>query len=232
MNPIRLRRLLRRFGVDLCRRMPRVVDLLDRADIQTVFDVGANMGQTGEHLRAWGYAGRIVSFEPVSTAFAALRAKADRDPFWEAVNVGMGSQDGAATINVSERTDFSSLRPALPVLERFHEQARYVRSEAITIHRLDSVFEEYAQGDDRVFVKVDTQGFEREVLEGAAGVLPRIAGFQLELSLEPMYAGEATFLEISSHLENLGYRLVLVESVSYDEESQTLHQVDGFYLRV
>lgn len=231
MNPIQIRRFLRRFGVDLCRRMPRVVDLLTHHRIEAFFDIGGNTGQTGTHLRRWGYTGRIISFEPVRGTFSELAKAASGDRLWDVVNVGIGDRDGTALINVSQRSDYSSLRAALPILGAFDEQSAYVAQEEITLRRLDSVFDEHRGGAERVFVKVDTQGYEREVLAGASGVLDRIQGVQLELSLVPMYEGEATFLEVANLLERSGFTIALVEPVSYDPASSSLLQVDGFFVR-
>lgn len=231
MNKIQVRRLLRRFGVDLCRRMPRVVDLLGHHGIRTVLDVGANAGQTGIHLRQWGYRGRIVSFEPVRSAFAELEKNAEKDPLWEAVNLGIGNRDGTAVINVSARTDFSSIRPALESLNAFHEGAAYVAQETIQLRRLDSILDDYHVAGEQLFVKVDTQGYEREVVEGARASLSKIKGFQLELSLTPLYEGEPTFLEVATLLEALGFRVALVEPVSYDSAFASLLQVDAFFIR-
>src|SRR5262245_27543343 len=78
--------------------------------ISLVFDVGANVGQYGQLLRKSGYAGRIVSFETVTSAYTKLTVAADRDPLWDSIPIALGSITGRGTINVNRNSDMSSLR--------------------------------------------------------------------------------------------------------------------------
>src|SRR5947208_7206134 len=95
----RLRHALRRHGLDLRRWRPpdeRRAALLESEGIDLVLDVGANRGQYAESLRARGYSGRIVSFEPLGAAHAELAAKAAGDPLWDCLKLGLGDRDGSA----------------------------------------------------------------------------------------------------------------------------------------
>src|SRR5439155_10810610 len=78
-------------------------------DITLVFDVGANVGQFGKLLRNSGYGGRIVSFEPVNSAYAQLSSAAAHDPNWTTIPAALGTSKGEATINVNRNSDMSSL---------------------------------------------------------------------------------------------------------------------------
>ena len=99
-----LRRIARSFGYDLLPRKKakipstRLVALLDHHRINTVFDVGANVGQYGKRLRSSGYKGRIISFEPLTAAHAELSRAAAGDPFWEvAPPMAIGDAEGATS---------------------------------------------------------------------------------------------------------------------------------------
>src|SRR5437879_8728627 len=78
-----VRDVVRKLGYDVSRRTPGLVDFLQHRGVRTVVDVGANEGQFGLWLRARGYAGRIISFEPTSVAFQMLRIRAARDANWQ-----------------------------------------------------------------------------------------------------------------------------------------------------
>jgi FkbM family methyltransferase len=194
-------------------------------------DVGANDGLFGRHLRRIGYRGRIVSFEPVREPFIRLASFAEADAMWEVHQFGLGASDADAMINVSGNSHASSL---LELSQRSLEatpEVGFVREESIRICRLDGVFPEVRRGANSVFLKIDTQGFERQVLDGSEASLRSIGMLQLEMSLVSLYAGEALFEEQHARLRGLGYRLVALEPGLADPRSAELMQFDAVYRR-
>ena len=191
------RRLLHGLGFDL-RRWPQLIDFLSSRDIQVVLDVGANVGQFATELRQAGYRGRIISFEPVKEVYANLEKAASGDPLWSTRNYALGAKPGAARINVSDYSVFSSILPLTQTGRSFDATSQVVRTETIEVRPLDDIFEEFA--GQRVFLKVDTQGFESQVLEGARSALPSILGVQLELPIEHLYEGEWTVVDAISFM--------------------------------
>lgn len=226
-----VRRLLRRFGFDIERRRPALPDLLRRQRVDTVLDVGANVGQYATRLRAWGYRGRIVSFEPVQTAFLALERTAARDPGWKVLNLALGDADRSGTIHVAQASVFSSILKAGPELRARHYSAAPIAEEEITIRRLDSVFEKVRGSGQAFFLKVDAQGYEREVLRGATDTLHRVRGVQVEVPLRPTYEGEATLEELVHELDVRGFVIALIEPVSHDHAASSLLQVDCIFVK-
>ena len=168
-------------------RPPGLVKMLDSRKINLVLDVGANVGQFGQELRERGYKGHIVSFEPTRSAFDNLTKVAAADGAWEAYNFALGSVRGQATIKVSENTVFSSMLPQTPAAERFDASSKVLREEIVEVQRIDDIFARFARHN--VFLKIDTQGFEREVLQGAEQSLNEILGVQLELPIVHLYKG-------------------------------------------
>lgn len=192
--------------------------------IDTVLDVGANEGGYQRFLRRHvGYEGRIVSFEPVSAAYVKLAAAAAADPRWSGMPVALGDVDGQLTINVSARTTMSSfLRPDAVGLARLgyshlERVTDVVRTEPVTVRRLDSIFDEVAGRDARVFLKCDTQGFDLQVIAGAAGALPSIAALQIEMSFTPIYAGAPAAPEVLARMKASGFDVAGIYPVRRDE---------------
>ena len=105
-----------------------------------MLDVGANAGQYGAMLRAWGYRGRIVSFEPLAGAHARLEQRAAADPAWRvAPRMALGAQDGEATVQVSAESDMSSILPQTELLRRVSPSSRVIGRETVPIRRLDAL---------------------------------------------------------------------------------------------
>ncbi len=184
----------------------KLVRVLTDARVDTVLDVGANIGQTRDMLRKGGYEGRIISFEPVPSAHEQLLESAKRDPNWTiAPRTAVGDAPGETTINVSEATDMSSILKPNDVLLETLPRTAVTESIATPVTTIDAEWETYVEPSFRVFVKIDTQGYERQVLEGAKGNLDKILGFHLELSLLPLYDGEETYLSYLNDLHAWGF---------------------------
>lgn len=176
----RFRQSLRRIGLDLVRRdsyhpLARRMRYVQDFGIDLVLDVGANTGQFAHEMRQAGYKGRIVSFEPLSSAFAALTVAARHDPMWDCRRFALGAEDGTATLSVAGNSQSSSL---LPMREAHVEAAPgsgYVAQENIAVRRLDDLWPELAGKAMRPYLKIDVQGFERQVLEGATAAIAHIS---------------------------------------------------------
>ncbi len=206
--------------------------LLELKRISLVLDVGANTGGFATHMRGdVGWRGPMVSFEPLSDAFAALRRAAAGDAQWRQAQIALGDRDEEAVINVAGNSQSSSLLEMLPAHAAAAPTACYQGREKISVRRLDSVFHEYGRENDSVYLKIDTQGFESRVLAGVGKHLQQIAVLQLELSVVPLYQGEMVATEMIAHLQSLGFVLSNLEPVFKDRRSEALLQVDGLFFR-
>jgi len=228
---------LRRAGWDL-HRHPGWFDFAHRRSvlmaargIDLLLDVGANAGQFGRELRDYGYRGRIVSFEPLAAPYAELARRAAADDLWTAVHTAVGDRDGTLTINVAANSDSSS---ALAMDDRHlaaAPQAAYVGVEETPLSRLDLLAAPYLDGARRSYLKVDTQGYEWQVLDGAPDVLARAAAVELELSLVELYEGQRTWLELVERMRSAGLRPVGLGHDFWDERTGETLQVDGIFVR-
>ncbi len=222
-----VKQLLHRVGYDMVRL--RQVDLLHRHGIDLVFDVGANTGQYATGVRRSGYKGRLVSFEPLATAFDQLERRAGRDPRWEVVHTALGHRNGGAKLNVAGNSVSSSLLDMLPRTVSAAPDATYVGTQEITVRTLDSVFDEYHEDGERAYLKIDAQGYERNIVEGACRSLGKIIGIRMEMSLVPLYEGEVLFADMIKYMSEKGYPLTWVEPGFTDPSTGQLLQVDGMF---
>ena len=224
--------VVRRFGVDIVGGTNPAFALLEHFSIDRILDVGANEGQYARRIRALGYRGEIVSFEPVQATFSILASRAARDRRWTAVHAALGERDGETVMHVSEMTVYSSILQRTERLGLRHPGSIADREEIVPICRLDSMFSQYVRPNDRVLLKIDTQGYERAVLDGAADSFANITGIQLELSFEPLYEGETAASRIIEYLAAEGFTLMSLEPLPDNLRAGELLQGDGLFFRL
>src|ERR1700690_934884 len=233
-----IRGCLWRMGWDLRRFDPnhsewaQLVQQLAFHEVDVVLDVGANIGQFARKLRDSGFRGKIVSFEATSAAYGKLLAEAKADKNWTiAPRAAIGDRDGSTTIHVSGNSVASSVLPMLPSHANADPESRYVASEEVILYKLDTISRQFVRNSDRVFVKLDVQGFEYQVLQGATELLTPIVGLQLEHSLVPLYDGEHLFHPMLHELEERGFELWSLVPGFVDRSTGRLLQVDGVFFR-
>lgn len=233
-----IKQMLRRTGFELRRRSihnsasVQLNRLISYLRIDLVLDVGANVGQYAVGLRENGYAGRIVSFEPLTAAHARLRNTSRRDKLWQvAPRMALGSMEGEATLHVAGNSLSSSILRMLPEHEEAAPGSAVVDTENVPLRRLDNAAREYLLDANALLLKIDTQGYENHVLAGSEGILDQTAAIQVELSFVPLYAGQPLFHQVQVDLNKRGFRLfALFPGYVHEMTGQTL-QSDGLFVR-
>jgi len=228
----------RRAGFDITRRDPiapstrRRVHLARERDITVVLEVGSNEGGFAQRLRRAGYRGRIVSFEPQSEAFAKLESASAADPSWECIRTALGSQAGTATLNVAGNSMSSSLLGMTPRHATAAPGSGFVATESCAVATLDSLRDEVLRADDRVYLKLDVQGFEIEVLRGAAATLDQVAVVDIELSLVPLYDHSPRIDDVLGYLDERRFGLAALDPVFVEKATGAILQLNGLFTRV
>lgn len=192
--------------------------------VSHVLDVGANLGQYVSFLRKHvGYRGAITSFEPTSSAFETLEAI--RDPALKVLQLALGASDTDADINVMVGSDLSSLHaPSTEWTKEFSHRNKVSRVERVSVRRLDGLG---VVGP--CFLKIDTQGHELAVLDGAAGMLERVVACQIEIPCVRLYEGGPTTAESLEYMTDHGFDLCglfPVTTISHDRVTD----LDSMYL--
>ena len=225
-----VKRLLARIGYQI--HQTSAVETLDlhllrvfaaRA-INCVLDVGAHTGGFGKELRSSGYRGHIVSFEPVACNFEGLSRAAGGDPRWRVFPFALGERSGRADINVFGGSTFDSLlAPSESGREAFGEKLAIERTEHIEIRRLDEVLDSCLEGipTPRLYLKMDTQGYDLAVVEGAGASLARVLALQTEVALQPIYQDMRTTLcNTIPELRKRGFEVTGLFPVTRDHEEK------------
>ena len=202
--------------------------------VTTVLDVGANEGQYAESLRRdVGFEGWIHSFEPLPGRQEVLKSKVAKDPRWTLHPCALGNESGGAELNVAAMDVFSSLRepdPNQPV--KYQESNKVIAKVKVPVRTITELMPEIlaASGPGPVYVKLDTQGFDLQVFQGAKGVLDSIAALQTELGFRTFYTGAADWLTMTSELATHGFKPSYFQPISFDE-GLTILEADGIFVR-
>ncbi|PQJ80410.1 FkbM family methyltransferase [Polaribacter porphyrae] len=209
----------------------RRILLIKTNGINKILDVGANSGQYAQQIFDLGFSGKILSFEPVPSIYKKLLKNSSKKTNWEAFNFGLGNKDVELDINISENTYSTSLLKIMPNHVKSAPESKVVSTEKVIIKKLDTIFDEVVDDQDSVLLKIDVQGFEKNVLEGAENTLRKIKGIQIEMSIEELYQNETLFSEMLVYIESLGFSLHSLENGFYNSKTGKLLQVDGVFFR-
>ncbi len=201
--------------------------LLRELRVDVVLDVGANRGQYADRLRRSGYTGRIVSYEPVADLAAELRRRAAGDDRWQVHDHALGEEDGEAEINVVPGT-MSSLLPASEFGKEWSDNLRKSHSDTIRVRRLQDVLDQATDGitDPRVFLKLDTQGFDLQAFRGGGDRVAELLGLQSEVSCVPIYDGMPRMAEQITTYERAGFETTGMFPVSRDRRTLRVIEFD------
>jgi FkbM family methyltransferase len=201
-------------------------------NIDLVLDVGANIGQYSTFLRELGYSKKIVSFEPLSTAHTQLTKTSANDSCWEiAPRMALGNIDEETTINISSNSVSSSILPMTDSHLNAAPGSEYIAQEKVRVSKIDTIAQDYLKGYQNIFLKIDAQGFEKFVIEGAAATLPHIKGIQIEMSLVTLYEGELVLENMLALMRSINYSLYNVMPGFADPKTGRLLQMDGLFVR-
>jgi FkbM family methyltransferase len=209
----------------------RIVSAMRWLGVDTVLDVGANIGQYADALRSSGFDGRIVSFEPLGDAYAQLAHRAGKDPRWTAAHTAIGAEPGTLEIHIAANSHSSSVLPMNDAHLDAAPHSRTVGTESVPVTTIADVIATHDIVPERTLLKIDTQGYEKPVLDGAGELLGQFAMLQLELSFVPLYDGQALYPELVERLTSLGFEWYGVDAAFVDPRTGRMLQVDGLFAR-
>jgi FkbM family methyltransferase len=202
-----------------------------RSRVSIVFDVGANVGQYRQFLREHvGWSGPIVSFDPVPANVEALNRAAAADPLWHIYPCALGRTPGSLPFKIMRSTALSSFHA--PNHEGM-SAAMMAESSVVTVvdvpvRTVAEVWPEIVDryGPIRPHLKLDTQGYDLEVLAGAAPVVAEIATAQSEIAFMPLYHEAPTYHESLSAFADQGLAVTGMFPVSWEPDTLQVREFD------
>jgi FkbM family methyltransferase len=230
---VRSRLLVQATGFDVVREpfRTRFIPALADHGVTAALDIGANRGQFAHELRRSGFSGPIVSVEPLRDAFSALGSAAAGDALWATEQAAVGASVGELVMNVSQNSVSSSVLPILARSVAAAPQTQYVATETVAATTVDELVERHRLNPSVTLLKIDVQGFESAVLDGASATLSRFAALRLEMSLVPLYEGEQLMPEMVSRLSEAGFDLWHIDPGFVEPSTGRLLQLDGTFFQ-
>ncbi len=236
-----IRKIARRCGYEITRysaetnHTARLLRCLEQCGIKTVVDVGANVGQFARGLRAAGFSGRIISIEPQREAHETLVASASKDPLrnWHVMpRVAVGEAEATLDLHIAGNSWSTSLLPMLAAHSDALPSSQEVRVERIPVARLDSLLRSAGvAATPPLLLKMDVQGYESQVLRGAAEMLPHTSAILTEMSLTPLYDGQVLWRELYDQIVGYGFEIFDMNPGFADPATGRLLQIDGLFTR-
>ncbi len=200
-------------------------------NVQTILDIGANVGQFATRCLESGWDRKLVSFECLEEAHASIVASSATHANWSiAPRAAIGSSVGTAMLNMAENSQASSLLADTETLHRVTPSAQYVAQQEVAVETLDNLLPRLNLAKPYL-LKMDVQGFESEVLKGAAQSLKDTAIIYTEMSLFPLYEGEADFTILGRQIIEAGFRCIAIYPGYSEGTTREIAQADAIFVR-
>lgn len=202
--------------------------LLRESATELVLDVGANEGQWASRVREDGYKKTIVSFEPSET-FELLSKRVLRDGNWECQKLAISNTNGVVELFSASNGNLSTsiLRPKEILNQGFDLEFETRTSvEAVTLEKLllNYQFSNY-------YLKMDVQGAEMRILEGAGKALECCIAIEFESALISLYDGETTHYPIAEWLRANNFEPYQVAITHWDKQLRTI-SLDSIFINL
>ena len=233
-----IKQALNAVGIEVHRFQPatsplaRLMAAFRAFDIDMVIDVGANEGQFAREIRAGGYSGGIVSIEPMASAHERLTQYSQGDSAWRVhPRCAVGADAGEIELNIAGNSVSSSVLSMLSAHSDAAPESVYKGKETVPLSTLDLIVPKYIAQTNALFLKIDTQGYEWQVLDGAKSILPKVRGILMEVSLVPLYEGQYLWQKSIDRLQAEGFVLWALEPVFVDSTNGRTLQMDALFFR-
>jgi FkbM family methyltransferase len=180
-----------------------------------------------------GYKNKIVSFEPLTSAYSEISSLSKGYNNWTvAQRCAIGSSRQEIEINISANSVSSTLLNMLDTHIEGAPESKIIGKEKVTVYPLDEIGEQFVGSAKKIFLKIDVQGFEQEVLKGAQKMLDQASGVEMEISLVPLYQDQNWLLaEILQYMKEKGFTLVSIVPAFTDHKTGKVLQCNGIFFR-
>ena len=229
INPIKLK--VERINVETDFESVVIASLND-GNCDIVIDVGANTGQYAKKLITRGFKGKIISFEPLVDAYQKLLQNTKKHENWSAIGpVAIGEKNGTSQINISGNSVSSSLLEMEEAHRSAEKTSEYIGVQDVDVRSIMS-YQDILAPFTKIYLKIDTQGFELHVLEGLGAVLEKIVFIQLEVSFIELYSQQCLNRDVETWMSKNNFEIWSIERGFSDPATGQILQADYIYRKL
>ena len=178
-------------------------------EIENILDIGASSGNFAKKMFIFGFKGIVFSFEPIPSSYKQLIKKNKKsNDNWQFFNYALGDKNEKKKLFVSKNLDSSSFLEMQSMHEVSEPNSKYVDSLLIDVVKGKEFCSKLDINFEKTSVKIDVQGFEKNVLDGfedLIGVFPLIS---LEVSTIELYSNQILEDQIREYMTNKGYTMI------------------------
>ena len=209
-----------------------LINKINDIGIDLFLDVGANTGQTAEGILTKNFNGTIISFEPLEIEYSILLEKSKKYSNWiVAPRSAVGDYEGEIELNVGGNSGSSSILSMMESHLEAAPESKYIGKQSVPMITLDKFLIPYLSNHKNVMLKIDTQGYEWQVLMGAQTIMPSIKAITLELSIIELYKGQKLWKELIEFIESMNFSLWSIEQGFTDPITGRVLQIDATFFR-
>jgi FkbM family methyltransferase len=196
--------------------------LFESKKINCVLDVGGNKGQYRDFLRYHvGYKGLIITFEPVESNFKICQERSQSDENWIVLKYALGNRDEKKEINIMKTDQFTSfLKPSIKNTKDFEHLNQVKGVENVEVRQLDTIWEDLKINDFIIYLKMDTQGYDIEVVKGVRNHIDRICALQTEASVISIYDDMYSLFDSTKYLNSQEFDISGMFPVCFDSKGR------------
>lgn len=201
-------------------------------NIDCVLDIGANEGGFALDLMDLGYKHKIISFEPLSSPYSNLIKKSKLHSNWLiADKMALGEKNTEIEINVSKNSVSSSILEMLHSHSAAAEDSKYIGTEKVKLQKLDLIAKDLLKDTNNYFIKIDTQGYESQVIEGGIETFTNAKGIMCELSIIYLYKDQKLWLDLINKIYGLGFKIWSIEPGFKHPKTGQILQFDALFFK-
>jgi FkbM family methyltransferase len=200
-----------------------------RHEAASVIDVGASRGQFALFATHRFPGAHLFCFEPIPHERERLQQVLREHPAAQVFETAVSDESGSAVLHLAEKSDSSSL-----LLSTKRQTAEFPGSREVAAVPVPTIRLDEALSASRLrspcLLKVDVQGLELSVLQGAQGILATVHEVLIECSFVELYRGQALVNDVVRFLSDQGFLLAGVSSIVRSSEGYAL-QGDFHFVR-
>ena len=199
-------------------------------NIDTVLDIGGNIGLFSKTMRQMLPDAQIYAFEPLPDCYAQMSNRMKGDKKYQGFNCGLGEKEETLLIQKNSHAPSSSFLE----LGDKHKEAFPFTAESekisVPVRRLDDMVQDLNLGKN-IMIKVDVQGFEDKVLRGGLKTFDKAKLLIMELSYQELYKGQPLFNDIYQELAKLGFQFQGTMAQMAEPNTQELLDADCIFIK-